>query len=153
MVKFKKFMGSITLFAFISAPLYGGVLAQCLLQHSPKDKRETLVKWIVATYAQEPMFKGLVAVNKSQYQKVENEAVNFLSQLLRTCSPQMMQVMATQGLKGVESEMNLYGQGIAQSLSSPLLQKKVNLLGQKITQMFFAPGRGNGATPLVNPFK
>jgi hypothetical protein len=129
-------------------------VAECLLNHSPQQKRAILVKWIVATYAQEPQFEGLVSVNKTRYKKVENEAVDFLTHLFQACSTQMIKVIATQGMGGVREEMNIYGSAVGESLSSSLVQQKVNLVLQRmVNKLFLSPSGLPSPASLLERFR
>jgi len=124
----------------------GGPLAQCLIKNSPLEQRQLLVEWVIATYAQEPQFKGLISVNMTKYREVEEKALNFLTLLLRECAPQMLEVFTTKGIQGVREEMNIYGTLIGQSLSSTLVQQKTDLILQRVLRSII---QGRGLLPSI----
>jgi hypothetical protein len=111
---------------------WGGELAQCLLKNTPPEKQEVLVKFVLGLYAQEPKFRGLLSVNKAEYERVEREAVNFLKELPKKCAPQFAHTFISQGIPGIQREFNLYGQMIGEKQASESVAKKVEAIVAKL---------------------
>jgi len=130
--KWKKAVGVIGLMVLGFSPLNGGELAQCLLQNTPLQKQEVLVKWVVALYAQDSKFRGLISVNRHQFQQVEREAVQFLRELPKKCARQFGETMLKEGLPGIQREFNLYGQTIGHRQTSRQVTNKVQQIVSRL---------------------
>ncbi|MRJ07082.1 MAG: hypothetical protein C6I01_06145 [Epsilonproteobacteria bacterium] len=105
--------------------LMANSLGECLVNHTNKQDKVLLVKWIVGSYAHHPALKGVVSVNEQQFQQSEKKVATLFERLLtKDCANEFKAAVQSKGESAVAEAFGYLGRVAGVEVSANSYVKK-----------------------------